>query len=150
MRNLIETGGRRRDQIIAAAMVDVATELRLTDPSELIVMIRGEQAANIADLVNSSGELFFRGGALRDALSSRCDVQWDTTPVVRLDMEFHYAAVSAFFKLTIGRKRAGIEVVEVLVAGEDDLDDGVKDQRLRDAVAAARLPPRKLGARPAA
>ena len=150
MRELTEAGGRRRDQIIAAAMVDVATELRLTDPSELIVMIRGEQAANIADLVNSSGELFFRGGALRYALSAGCDVQWDTTPVVRLDMEFHYAVVSAFFKLTIGRKRAGVEVVEVLVDGEDDLDDAIKDERLRGAVAAARAPPRKLGARPAA
>ena len=83
-------------------MVDVASELRLIDPSELILMIRGEQAANIADLVNSSGELFFRGGALRYALSAGCDVQWDTTPIIRLDMEFHYAAVSAFFKLTIG------------------------------------------------
>src|SRR5208282_3259385 len=108
-------------------------------PSELILMIRGEQAANIADLVNSSGELFFRGGALRYALSAGCDVQWDTTPVVRLDMEFHYAAVSAFVKLTIGRKRAGA-----------DLDDAIKDERLRGAVAAARLPPRKLGASPPA
>ena len=150
MRELIQTGARRRDQIIASAMVDVATELRLTDPSELIVMIRGEQAANIADLVNSSGELFFRAGALRYALSAGCDVQWDTTPVVRLDMEFHYAEVSAFFRLRIGRKRAGIEVVEVLVDGEDDLDDTIKDERLHGAVAAARLPPRKLGARPAA
>ena len=41
-------------------MVDVATELRPADPSELILMIRGEQAANIADLVNSSSELFFQ------------------------------------------------------------------------------------------
>jgi hypothetical protein len=150
MRELTQTGARRRDQIIASAMVDVATELRLTDPSELIVMIRGEQAANIADLVNSSGELFFRAGALRYALSAGCDVQWDTTPVVRLDMEFHYAAVSAFFRLRIGRKRAGIEVVEVLVDGEDNVDDTIKDERLHGAVAAARLPPRKLGARPAA
>jgi hypothetical protein len=150
MRDVTETGGHRRDQIVAAAMVDVATELRLIDPSELILMIRGEQAANIADLVNSSGELFFRGGALRYALTAGCDVQWDTTPVVRLDMEFHYATVSAFFKLTIGRKRAGVEVVKVLVDGEDDLDDGVKNERLRQAVEAARLPPRKLGARPAA
>jgi hypothetical protein len=41
-------------------------------------------------------------------------------------------------------------VVEVLVDGEDDLDDAIKDERLRGAVAAARAPPRKLGARPAA
>ena len=118
--------GGVNERILAEAMVDVATELRLTDPSELIQMIRGEQAANIADLVNSSGELFFHSGALRYALTSGCDVQWDTTPVVRLDMEFRYEAVSAFFKLTIGRKRAGVEVVEVLVDGEDVLDDAVR------------------------
>jgi len=52
--------------------------------------------------------------------------------------------------LTIGRKRAGIDVVEVLVDGEGDLDDAIKDERLRRAVAAAQLPPRKLGASPAA
>ena len=150
MRELSNARGRPRDEIIAAAMVDVATELRLTDPSELIHLIRGEQAANIADLVNSSGELFFRNGALRYALTAGCDVQWDSTPVVRLDMEFHYAAVSAFFRLKIGRKRAAVDVIEVLVDGQDDLDDAVKDERLRRAVAAARLPPRKPGASPAA
>ena len=150
MCQLTESRGRRRDQIIASAMVDVATELRLPAPSELIHLIRGEQAANIADLVNSSGELFFRGGALRYALTAGCDVQWDTTPVVRLDMEFHHDAVSAFFKLTIGRKRAGVEVIEVLVDGEDDLDEAIKEERLRAAVAAARLPPRKPGASPEA
>ena len=146
----VEARRLAHEEMIANAMVDVATELRLADPSELILMIRGEQAANIADLVNSSSELFFKSGTLRYALSAGCDVQWDTTPVVRLDMEFHYAAVSAFFKLTIGRKRAGVDVVEVLVDGEDDLDDAIKDERLRRAVAAARLPPRKLGASPAA
>ena len=150
MRELSHVRGRPRDEIIAAAMVDVATELRLTDPSELIHLIRGEQAANIADLVNSSGELFFRNGALRYALTAGCDVQWDSTPVVRLDMEFHYAAVSAFFRLMIGRKRAAVDVVEVLVDGQDDLDDAEKDERLRRAVAAARLAPRKPGASPAA
>jgi hypothetical protein len=148
MRELTETRARRRDQIIASAMVDVATELRLTDPTELIHLIRGEQAANIADLVNSSGELFFRSGTLRYALTAGCSLQWDSTPVVRLDMEFHYAAVSAFFKLTIGRKRAGVEVIDVLVDSDDELDDAIKDDRLRDAVASARLPPRKPGASP--
>lgn len=148
MRELIEARPRLRDQIIASAMVDVATELRLIDPSELIHLIRGEQAANIADLVNSSGELFFRSGALRYALTAGCDVQWDSTPVVRFDMEFHYDAVSAFFRLTIGRSRAGVEVVEVLVDGADELDDAIKDERLRSAVAAAQLPPRKPGASP--
>ncbi len=129
-----------QEEMIASAMVDVATELRLADPSELILMIRGEQAANIADLVNSSSELFFKSGTLRYALSAGCDVQWDSTPIIRLDMEFRYAAVSAFFRLMIGRKRAAVDVVEVIF-DEDDLDGAAKDERLCAAIAGARLRP---------
>jgi hypothetical protein len=129
------------EQIIANAMVEVATELRLADPSELILMIRSEQDANIADLVNSSSELFFKSGTLRYALSAGCDVQWDSTPIIRLDMEFRYAAVSAFFRLVIGRKRAAVEVVEVLF-DDDDLDADAMDRRLAAAITGARLPPR--------
>jgi len=134
------------EEIIANAMVEVATELRLADPSELILMIRGEQAANIADLVNSSSELFFKSGALRYALSAGCDVQWDSTPIIRLDMEFRYAAVCAFFRLMIGRKRAAVDVVEVLF-DDDELDGAAKNRRLSAAIAAARLspPPRQAG-----
>ena len=45
-------------------------------------------------------------------------------------MEFRHAAVSAFFRLMIGRKRAAVDVVEVLF-DDDDLDGDAKDQRLR-------------------
>ncbi len=135
-----ETRRLVHEEIIANAMVDVATELRLADPSELILMIRGEQAANIADLVNSSSELFFKSGTLRYALSSGCDVQWDSTPIIRLDMEFRYAAVCAFFRLMIGRRRAAVDVVDVLF-DEDDLDGAAMDQCLSAAIAGARLRP---------
>ncbi len=144
----VESRRLAHEEMIANAMVDVATELRLADPSELILMIRGEQAANIADLVNSSSELFFKSGTLRYALSAGCDVQWDSTPIIRLDMEFRYAAVCAFFRLMIGRKRAAVDVVEVLF-DDDDLDGAAKDERLSAAIAGARLRPlRELGRRP--
>jgi hypothetical protein len=138
-----ETRRLVHEQIIADAMVDVATELRLADPSELILMIRGEQAANIADLINSSSELFFKSGTLRYALSAGCDVQWDSTPIIRLDMEFRHAAVCAFFHLMIGRRRAAVDVVEVLF-DDDDLDGEAMDQRLSAAIAGARLRPPSL------
>jgi hypothetical protein len=140
--NIRGTESRRvvHEEMIARAMVDVATELRLADPSELILMIRNEQAANIADLVNSSSELFFKSGTLRYALSAHCDVQWDTTPIVRLEMEFRYAPVCAFFSLMIGQKRAAIDVAEVLF-DDDTLDSEAKDERLSAAIAGARLQP---------
>jgi hypothetical protein len=157
------------EELIANAMVDVATELRLADAAELIMMIRNEQEANIADLVNSSSELFFKSGTLRYALSAACEVQWDTAPTVRLEMEFRNAAVCAFFSLMIGRNRAAVDIAEILFEDEP-LDESDRLQRLSAAIASARLQPlgrsrsdafdriellaghtwRKPGARPAA
>jgi flagellar basal-body rod protein FlgB len=105
---------RAHEETIAKAMIGVATELRLADAGELMTMIRADQAANIADLVNSSTELFFKNGTLRYALSAGCCVRWDATPVVRLDMEFRHAEVCAFFRLVIGRKRAAVELVDLM------------------------------------
>jgi hypothetical protein len=82
-----------REQIIADALVDFASELRLTDAAELMSMIRNDHAANIADLVNSSTELFFKSGTLRYALSASFKAPWDATPTVGIDMEFRHAAV---------------------------------------------------------
>jgi hypothetical protein len=137
-----------QERTIADAMVDVASELRLADPSELMLMIRNEQAANIGDLVSSSSELFFKSGTLRYALNAGCDVQWDSTPIIRLDMEFRYAPVCAFFRLMIGRKRAAVDVVEVLF-DDDTLDAAAKQEQLSAAFAAARLrPPAAVTAAP--
>jgi hypothetical protein len=126
------------DEIVANGMVDVATELRLTDVCELMMMIRSGQAANIADLVNSSSEMYFKSGTLRYALSAGCSVQWDQPPVVRLDLEFRNDAVCAFFRLMIGQKSAGVEVVDVLF-DQEGLGGEEKRELLTAAIANARL-----------
>ncbi len=127
-----------REQMIADALVDVASELRMTDAAELMLMIRDDQAANIADLVNSSTELFFKSGTLRYALSARFKAPWDATPVIEIDMEFRHAAVCAFFRLKIGQRRAGVEIIDILF-DEQGLDDLAKAERLSAALAGARL-----------
>ena len=127
-----------REQIIADALVDVASELRMTDAAELMLMIRDDQAANIADLVNSSTELFFKSGTLRYALCARFKAPWDATPVIEIDMEFRHAAVCAFFRLKIGQRRAGVEIIDILF-DEQGLDDLAKAERLSAALASARL-----------
>lgn len=127
------------ERIIADAIVDVATELRLADPTEFILMIRGGQAANIADLVNSSSELFFKSGALKYALSAGCELHWESTPTVRLDMEFRHDEVTVFFRLTIGRARAGVEVLDVFFEGDDAPGSAAESELLSAAIAHARL-----------
>ena len=127
-----------REQIIADALVGVASELRLTDAAELMSMIQNDHAANLADLVNSSTELFFKSGTLRYALSASFKAPWDATPTAEIDMEFRHAAVCAFFRLTIGQRRAGVEILDILFE-EAGLDDFAKAERLFDAFETARL-----------
>ncbi|MFZ0604985.1 MAG: hypothetical protein WAN05_27125 [Roseiarcus sp.] len=101
-------------------------------------MIRNDHAANIADLVNSSTELFFKSGTLRYALSASFKAPWDATPTVEIDMEFRHAAVCAFFRLKIGQHRAGVEIIDILFE-EAGLDDLTKAERLSAAIESARL-----------
>ena len=126
-----------REQIIADALVGFASELRLTDAAELMSMIKNDHAANLADLVNSSTELFFKSGTLRYALSASFKAPWDATPTVEIDMEFRYAAICAFFRLTIGQRRAGVEIQDILFE-EQGLDEFAKAERLSCALETAR------------
>ena len=127
------------ERILADAMVDVATELRLADLTELFLMIRCDQSANIADLVNSSSELFFKSGALKYALSAGCEMAWESAPTVQLDLEFRHATVTVFFRLTIGRARAAVEVLDVFFEGEEYLGSAGEKERLSAAISDARL-----------
>lgn len=140
--------GLDQERIIANALIDVASELRLTDVTELINLIRNDQEANLADLVNSSTELFYKSGTLRYALSASFRAPWDATPEVALDMEFRHAMVSVFFRLTIGKRRAGVEIIDVLF-DEEGLDERAKVERLKAALASARVQPEAAPAGPA-
>ena len=137
-RNARQRRPLEREQIIADALVGFASELRLTDAAELMSMIKNDHAANLADLVNSSTELFFKGGTLRYALSASFKAPWDATPTAEIDMEFRHAAVCAFFRLKIGQRRAGVEILDILFE-EAGLDDFAKAERLFDAFETARL-----------
>jgi hypothetical protein len=137
MQDQLEANLALHERALAGAIVEVATELRLSDPIAFILLVRGEQEANIADLVNSSSELFFQKGALRYGLSADCALGWGSPPSVSLDMEFRHDGVTAFFRLILGGSRAAIEVVEVLLDNPDD-DDAA--ERLARAIAAAKLP----------
>ena len=75
---------------------------------------------------------------MRYALSASFKAPWDGTPTVEIDMEFRYAAVCAFFRLTIGQRRAGVEILDILFE-ERGLDDFAKAERLSHALQSARL-----------
>jgi hypothetical protein len=137
------------EKIIAESIVDVATELRLADVSDLMLFITSDQTANIEDIVNSSTELYFRNGTLKYALAAGCSVRWDTSPTILFDMEFRHAAVSAFFRLVLSQSRAAVEVIDIFF-DEAGLDPDARTQRLIDAFADAKLPDQRTQWRPSA
>jgi hypothetical protein len=134
-----KTHFRAAEKIIAQNIVDVATELRLADVSDLMLFIRCDQTANIEDIVNSSTELYFRNGTLKYALAAGCSVRWDSSPTILLDMEFRHAAVSVFFRLVLSQSRAAVEVIDIFF-DESGLDQDAMIQKLTEAVADAKLP----------
>jgi hypothetical protein len=141
-----KTHVRDLEKIIAEAIVEVATELRLADVSDLMLFIRSDQTANIEDLVNSSTELYFRNGTLKYALVAGCSVRWDALPTIMLDMEFRHAAVSVFFRLVLSQSRAAVEIIDIFF-DEQGLAQEAKIDRLIAAVADAKLPDHRGQAR---
>lgn len=137
--DVLEMDLAEHERLLGEAVVGVATELRLSDPTEFILLVRGEQEANISDLVNSSSELYFKKGVLRYGLAADCALGWGSTPSVTLDMEFRHDCVTAFFRLILGGQRAAVEVLEVLLEDDDCEMSAYTADRLRRAIDLARL-----------
>ena len=126
------------EQVIARGMVEVASELRLVDAGLLVTMIQNGKEASICDLVNSSTEMYFQRDALQYALSSHCSVCWEEPPTIGLDMEFCYENVTAYFRLTIGRDRASVELSHLSVFGCPQTADE-RTRQLETAMTNARV-----------
>ena len=99
-----------REKALADGLRDVASELRLIDAADLIAFIRTEQFANIANLVSSSTELYFKPGTFNFGQSADIDVKWGAAPTIALDMEFHHMRVNVYFRLLLEALQAGIEI----------------------------------------
>ncbi len=129
-----------REMALADGLRDVAAELRLIDAADLVAFIRTEQFANIANLVNSSTELYYRPGTLRFGRSGDIDLEWGGVPTVSLDMEFHNMQVSVYFRLLLEALQAGIEIDYIdFAAASPDPDQNTR--ALIAAIAGARLTP---------
>jgi hypothetical protein len=76
----------QREKALADGLRDVAAELRLIDATDLIAFLRTEQFANIAQLVNSSSELYFKPNTLSFGRSGDVHLKWGEAPAVGLHL----------------------------------------------------------------
>lgn len=126
-----------RERALAVGMDYVAGELRLIDPQDFVAFIRLEMFGNVANLVNSSTEMYYKQGALRFGMSGEALLQWGEPPVVILDMEFCYQGVTAYFRLILDSEGAAVELTYLQFADASD-DAEVNTQRLIEALSGAR------------
>lgn len=129
-----------REKALGHGVRELASDLRLVEPADYVNFVRMERFANIANLVSSSAELFFKPGTIFFGHSGEVDLKWDQPPTVALDMEFRHMCVKIYFRLVLEAERAGVEITYVAFEGASEEPDE-NTRRLVEAIADARLLP---------
>jgi hypothetical protein len=129
-----------REKVLADGLRDVAAELRLIDAADFIAFLRTEQFANLANLVNSSSEMYFKPNTLTFGHSGDVHLKWGEAPAIGLDMEFHHLGVAVYFRLLLQALQAGVDIHFIAFA-ESAADPEENTLRLAEAIADARLTP---------
>ena len=102
------------EQVFATELRDFIAELCLLDGGVLIGWVRGEHHGNIADLVASSAEPFFKDATLAYADAADVSLAWGRSMQVVLDMEFVTKPVTVFFKLVLDGCFVGVAIQRIL------------------------------------
>ena len=127
-----------REEIVANAIRDVVSELRMIEVADYIAFIRLESMASIADIVESAAELYFMPGTLRFGLGGEARVSWGENPSILLDLELRPAGASVYFTLTLDAAHAGVEVN--YISFERPSDDPDENTRfLEESLGGAKL-----------
>lgn len=128
-----------RERALGAALAGVAAELRLVDPQDYVAFIRLDLFGNLAHIVASSTELYFKPDTMKSGMSGDIEIGWNRMPRVALDMEFAHAGVTAYFRLILEAELAAIEITYLSFGANGGTDPHANTQRLVDALADARL-----------
>ncbi len=99
-----------REIIVANAIQQVVSELRLVDVADYIAFIRLESLACIADIVELAAELYFMPGTIRLGHGGEAHVGWTAYPSIVLDLELRPRGATVYFQLTLTAEHASVEV----------------------------------------
>jgi hypothetical protein len=130
---------QEREKVLAEGLKEVAAELRLIEPADLVAFVRTERYGNIRTLVNSATEMYFKPGIISFGSAGRVDLRWDGNPSISLDMEFHHCRIDVFFQLLLESAQAGVDIHYISFGGPSP-DPHANTARLASAIADARIP----------
>ena len=126
------------EKILAHGIKEVIAELCLIDANIIVTHVCNGLHANIADLVDSSAELYFREGSLSYGHSAEVDFEWGKAAAVILSMEFVHPTATTFFKLILHGCYVGITIERVLLSNKSG-DMTLDLERFGSAVREARI-----------
>lgn len=99
-----------REVIVADAIKEVVSELRMVDVAYYVAFIHMERFANVADIVDSAAELYFQPGTLKLGNGGEVHLDWAGSPKVVLDLELKPSGASIYFTLGMTDKYASVDV----------------------------------------
>lgn len=102
------------ERVFATAIRDFIAELCLLDGGILIGWVQAARHGNIADLVASSAEPFFKEATIAYADGADVRFEWGRSLTVVLDMEFVTEPVTVFFKLILDGVYVGVAIQRIL------------------------------------
>jgi hypothetical protein len=120
-----------REIIVAEAIRNVVSELRLVDVGDYVAYIRLGRFGNISDIVDSAAELYFMPGTLRLGHGGEAHVCWSTPPKIVLDLELRPRGATVYFKLAMSDRDAAVEVS--YVSFDDPDGDPTRNTRFLEA-----------------
>ncbi|HTV71666.1 MAG TPA: hypothetical protein VMF90_24300 [Rhizobiaceae bacterium] len=99
-----------REIIVADAIKDVVSELRMIELGDYVAFMRMECFANVSDIVDSAAEMYFMPGTLRLGHGGEAHIEWKSEPRIVLDLELRPVGATVYFKLALTADAAGVEV----------------------------------------
>lgn len=128
-----------REILVGEAIRDVVSELRMVEVADYVAFLRLGHIANLADLVESAAERYFMPGTLRLGHGGDVELDWDSEPSIKLDLELRPRGATVYFTLTLAARTAAVDVnyvaFEVQGAAPDEntafLEAAIEDARIR-------------------
>ena len=99
-----------REELVASAITEVVSELRMVDVCDYVAFIRMERFANVSDIVDSAAERFFMPGTLKLGHGGEAHVGWSEPPKIVLDLELRPRGATVYFKLAMSADTAAVDV----------------------------------------
>ena len=129
------------ERVFANAIRDFIAELCLLDGGILIGWVQAARHGNIADLVASSAEPYFKEATIAYADGADVRFDWGRSLTVVLDMEFVTEPVTVFFKLILDGVYVGVAIQRILADQEGDTGPGFCLDGFASALDGARIAP---------